>query len=326
MNPSRRQVLALLAGSAVARTAHAQPAGPYPNRPIKLIVPFPAGGQTDATARLMAQKAEIALGQPIVIDNRAGANSLIGTGAVATAPADGYTLLFNMTALVTNPILLPNVTYDAFRDFAPVYRAYELMAILATPPDLPARTLADFVALAKSSKVPLSYGTAGHASSSHYFGEIFAKASGITLSHIPYKGESALLPDLMAGRVQAGFVSGMAAKQMSGEGKLRLLAASGTHRLAAFPQLPTFQELGIAGVGNESFAGFFAPAATPKPIIDRLNLEFGKVAMQRDVRERIESYGLEACAPAPPSEFLAIMKRAQDEWVANAKNSGIKLE
>jgi tripartite-type tricarboxylate transporter receptor subunit TctC len=326
MITSRRRTLALLAGLPMLGTARAQSSAPYPNKPIRLIVPYPAGGQTDATARMFAQKAEAGLGQPIVVENKVGANSLIGTNFVAAAPNDGYTLLFNMTALVQNPIVLPKITYDAFRDFTPIFRAYELMAILATPPDLPVKTLADFAALAKASKMPLNYGTAGHASSSHYFGEVFARASGVTLNHIPYKGESALLPDLMAGRVQGGFVSGMAAKQMGGDGKIRLLATSGYKRLSAFPQLPTFKELGIAGIGNESFAGFFAPAGTPKTIIDRLNLEFGKVSQIPEVRERIESYGLEACPPAPPEAFLAVMRRAQDEWVGIAKTSAIKLE
>lgn len=329
MTLSRRKTLELLAGMpllGLAGTARAQSAATYPNKPIKLVVPYPVGGQTDATARLFAQKAEAALGQPIVVENKVGANSQIGSSFVANAPNDGYTLLFNMTALVQMPILQPNVPYDAFRDFLPVFRAYELMAILATPPDLPVTTLADFTALAKASAVPLTYGTAGHASSSHYFGEVYARASGVTLNHIPYKGESALLPDLMAGRLQGGFISGMAAKQMGSDGKLRLLATSGYNRLKAFPNLPTFKELGIAGVGNESFAGFFAPAGTPKAIVERLNLEFGKVSKMPEVRERIESYGLEACQPAPPEAFLAVMRRAQEEWVAIAKTSSIKLE
>ena len=326
MKTSRRRTLALLAGLPLLGTAHGQSAGTYPNRPIRLIVPYPVGGQTDATARVFAQKAEAALGQPIVVENKVGANSQIGTQFVATAPADGYTLLFNMTALVINPILLPNVPYDAFRDFTPVFRAYELMAILATPPEVPVKSLADFAAFAKASKTPVTYGTAGHASSSHYFGETFARASGVQMNHIPYKGEAALLPDLMSGRVQSGFISGMAAKQMGGDGKLRLLATSGYRRLKAFPDLPTFKELGIAGVGNESFAGFFAPAGTPKAIVERLSLEFGKVAQMPEVRDRIESYGLEPCPPAPPEAFLAVMRRAQDEWVAIAKNSSIKLE
>lgn len=320
-DPIRRRTLAALGGLALASRASAQ-TPPFPSKPIKVVLPFPAGGQTDSLTRLIGQKVEGALGQPLVVENRPGANGLIGTMAVVQAPADGHTLLFHMTAVVTNPILLQGVTYDAFRDLAPVLRTYELNAILAVPADAPPRNLAEYIAWSRASKVPLTYGTTGHASSSHYFMEILARHAGLTLNHVPYKGEAPLLPDLISGRVQGGVISGMSVRQYGD--KLRPLAISGTRRMAALPDLPTFAEQGVPDVGNESFAGFLAPAATPPAVIEKLNRELGKALQLPEVRERIQSYALEPVAPASPAEFLAVMRRAHDEWVANARKGLIK--
>lgn len=296
----------------------------WPTRPVKVIVPVPAGGQTDAVVRYYAQKAEQSLGQPFIIENKPGVNTMLATQQVARSPADGYTLLFNMTAIVSNPVLQPNANYDAFRDFAPVHRTYELYAILAVPGTSPVRNVAQFVAAAKAAPQPLTYGTTGHASSSHYFVELLAKQTQIRLVHVPYKGEAPLVPDLMGDRVQAGIVSGAMAKQFSGDGRLRMLAVSGTRRVGTLPDLPTFQELGYTGIGNESFAGFFAPAGTPAVAIDRLNKEFNRISQLPETRERMAALALEPTPPNTPAEFQAVMRKAHDEWVSNKKSVDIK--
>jgi len=320
MNLFRR--ILVLAAAVLPMLAAAQA---WPTKPIKLILPFPPGGQTDAVVRYYAQKAEATLGQSILVENKPGVNSVIGTQEVARAPSDGYTLLFNMTAIVSNPVLLPDVAkYDAIRDFTPIQRAYELYAVLAVPASSPYKTLADFVAAAKASPQPFTYGTTGHASSSHYFVEMLAKQAKLTMVHVPYKGEAPLLPDLISGRVQAGIVSGAAIKQFSGANGLRPLAVSGNKRLALLPDVPTFKELGYDGIGNESFAGFFAPAGTPKAIVDKLNQEFARISALPETRERLAPLVLEPAPPGTPEQFLAVMKSAQAEWVNNSKIVDLK--
>ena len=314
-------LLPLLAALPLAAQAQA-----WPTRPIKVILPLPAGGQTDAVLRWYAQKAEAALGQPVIIENRPGANTMLATQQVARAAPDGYTLLFNMTAIVSNTVLQANPNYDAFRDFVPVHRTYELYATLAVPGTSNIKTLADFVAAAKAAKQPMSYGTTGHASSSHYFVELLAKQAGLTMSHIPYKGEAPLLPDLIAGRVDAGIVSGAAVKQFEPDGKIRTLAVSGNRRLALLPNLPTFKELGYNGIGNESFAGFFAPAGTPAAIVDKLNAEFNRISLLPETRERLATQAVEPTPPSTPAEFGIVMRKAYDEWVQNRKSVDIKPE
>jgi len=320
MNLFRR--ILVLAAAVLPMLAAAQA---WPTKPIKLILPFPPGGQTDAVVRYYAQKAEATLGQSIVVENKPGVNSVIGTQEVARAPSDGYTLLFNMTAIVSNPVLLPDVAkYDALRDFTPIYRAYELYAVFAVPASSPYKTLAEFVAAAKASPQPFTYGTTGHASSSHYFVEMLAKQAKLTMVHVPYKGEAPLLPDLISGRVQAGIVSGASIKQFAGANGVRPLAISGNKRLALLPDVPTFKELGFDGIGNESFAGFFAPAATPKAIVDKLNQEFARISALPETRERLAPLVLEPATPGTPEQFLGVMKSAQAEWVNNSRQVDLK--
>lgn len=321
MTLNRRQALAL-AAAALPLASRAQ-AAPWPSKPITLVLPFPAGGQTDGVARFLARNLEPVLGQPVVVDNRPGANSLIGTNLVARAPADGHTLLLNMTSLVTNPILLPNVTYDPLKDFAPVARLYELPAIWAVPPDK-AKTLEQFIAQAKASKDPLNFATTGHASSSHYFGEMLARAAGIRLNHAPYKGEAPLLPDLIAGRLDAAVVSSASALQYGGDGRIRTLAVSGSRRWKALPDLPTFVELGVPGMTTETFCGIFAPAQTPKAVVDKLHHAINRVAAAPEFQKQMHAAGLEVAPVLSPADFTEVMKKAQGEWTAIKKESAIR--
>ena len=323
---NRRLVMGALAATSLAPLAQVVRAqARYPDKPIKLIVPFPAGGQTDAVARLYAQKIEAALGQPIVVDNRPGASALIGTEAVAKSPPDGYTLLLNMTAQVTNPILLPNVGYDAFRDFVPVARLYQLTGLWAVPPT-GAKTLAEFMQQAKASPKPLSFATTGHASSSHYFGEVLARTGGFKLNHVPYKGEAPIVPDLLTGRVEAAVISGQTAMTYGKDGRIRVLATTGPTRLKSLPDLPTFEEQGVTGLTQESFCGVFAPAGTSPAIVQRLNEVFNKAMALPEVQQRITALGLDVPAPLTPAEFTAVMRKSHNEWTDIKKRSEIRFE
>ena len=324
MTLNRRQMLALAATLPALPAATAQEA-PWPSRAITIVLPFPAGGQTDAVARSLARRMEAELGQPVIIDNRPGANSLIGTNLVARAPADGYTLLLNMTALVSNPVVLPNVQYDALKDFSPVARIYEIAAIWAVPPQGP-KTLDGFVQQAKASKDPLSFGTTGHASSSHFFGEMLSRSKGITMNHIPYKGEAPMLPDLMGGRLDAAIVSSTTATQYARDGRVRVLAASGRTRWKELPNIPTFEELGVPGLTTETFCGIFAPARTPTAIVERLNTLINKITATPELRKDMANNALEVAAPLSPAAFLEVMKKARNEWIAIKADSSIRIE
>ena len=324
---NRRQALALAMTSAaplVSTSTWAQ-ASPWPTKPITLVMPFPAGGQTDGVARLLAKHLEPLLGQPVVVDNRPGANSLIGTNLVARSTPDGHTLLLNMTALVSNPVLLPNINYDPHKEFAPVARLYELPAIWAVPGNGP-KTLAEFVEKAKASKQPLSFATTGHASSSHYFGEMFARSAGLSFNHIPYKGEAPLLPDLSAGRLDAAIISSASALSFGGDGRVRVLAVSGPRRWKALPDLPTFLELGVPGMTTESFCGIFAPARTPKAVVDKLNTAITQVITAPEFQKQLLVQGLEVAPVITPEQFSSLMKKATSEWVDIKKNSDIRVD
>lgn len=321
---TRRSVLAMLATLPLATAGWAREAG-YPTKPVTLVLPYPAGGQTDTVARLLAHKLEPILGQPVIVENRPGANSLIGTNHVARAAADGHTLLFNMTSLVSNPILLPGVEYDPFAMFQPVFRLYRLPAIWAVPASGPA-TLAEFVAKAKQAKQPLTFATTGHASSSHYFGEMFSRDASIRLSHVPYKGDALILPDLLAGRLDAAVVSSLTAMQYGKDGRIRSLAVSGKERWKVLPDIPTFEELGIRGTGTETFAGIFAPAATPPAVVHRLHDAIARVVETEDFRQRLYESGLEVPPRLSPAEFLDVMKSAHRDWVAAKAEFNIPFE
>ena len=322
-SPARRRLLALPLLATAASMPRAQ--GQYPDRPIRVVVPFPAGGQTDVVARLFAQRAEPLLGQPIVIENRPGASTMIGSEAVAKSPPDGYTLLFNQTALVTNQVILPKVPYDVFRDFVPVFRAYESAAVWAVPQNGP-RTLKEFVEQARSAKAPISYGTAGHGSTSHFFGEMLSRTAGVPFTHVAYKGEQPILPDLISGRLNAGVISTGSAVQYGADGRVRPLAVTGLRRMAALPDLPTFEEQGVPGLAAESFVGLFAPANTPKLVVTRLHEVFTRVSAMPGVNDKMLANGLEVAPATTVEQFEEKMRLARDQWTAIKRSSGITVE
>ena len=326
INFTGRQGLAAIAALGTGGLSPSAPAQPaWPTKPIRLIIPVPAGGQTDVMARLLGQKVGEALGQTVIVESMSGANTMIATEAVMRAPADGHTLLMNLTVMVQNPhLMLTKVRYDVFKDFVAVSRICESTAIFCVPAELPARTIPEFVALARKSPVPLTYGSNGQGSTAHFYGEMFARLAGITLSHVPYRGEAPMVPDLVSNRVNAGWLSGISAAQQSMDGKLRILATTGRKRLSALPTVPTFDEQGFKGLDADAWVGIFAPSGTPKAVVDRLAFEVDKAIATPELRERIISFGLEPSG-GTAADFAAVVCRSFDEWGHIIKTSDIRL-
>lgn len=328
MEIARREALLKLmtAAAALPLSSNAwSQSGTWPSRPITLVVPVPAGGMVDSLARTLGQQISESLGQPVVIDNRPGANTMIATDYVARAPGDGYTLLLNLTVLVQNPLLYQKVNYDPFKDFAPVSRLGDNIAVFAVAPGIPAKTLPEFIALAKRRSTPFTYGSSGVGSASHMYGEMFAQAAGIQMLHVPYKGEAPLLPDLIAGRIDAGFVSGLSARQYGDDGRIRLLAISGRKRASGLPEIKTFGELGVSGIDAEAWVGVVAPARTPQAVVDRLSVEFAKAVAVPATRDKIISFGMEPVG-GTPADFASYMRKSSDDWARIVQRTNIRLD
>jgi tripartite-type tricarboxylate transporter receptor subunit TctC len=323
----RRQValtglaLLLAAVSALA-PAHAQT---YPTKPIRVVVPFPAGSGVDTVARQVVSRTAAALGQAIVIDNRAGAGGNIGTEFVARQPADGYTLLFNATQLVGNPGL-GNTRYDAIRDFAPVILVSRIPALLVVPASSPVRTVSDLVALARSKPGALSYASGGNGGIGHYAGELFkANGGNLDIVHVPYKSATEQVTSVMQNETQMGFPALMIALPQVRAGKLRPLAVTTSNRSPLFPDVPSTREALSPGFTLDAWYGLLAPAGTPKPIIDRLNAEVRKVLADPAVRETLIN-GSHEIVGSTPAEFAEIIASDLRLWTDLAVRLQVKAE
>ena len=244
---------------------------PYPNKPISLVVPFVAGGSTDVTARAIGQKLSTALGKQVVVENKPGGGSTIGVAYVAKAPPDGYTLLFTTISLAINAGLRPKLSYDTIKDLQPIIQISSLPLVLVINPNLPPKTLPEFIAYAKANSGKINYASSGSGTSPHLAGEMFKTMTGVSMMHIPYKGNAPVLNDLLAGQVDAhfGLVPGMLPYIKSG--KLRALAVTTKTRVASLPDVPTIMELGYPNYEINSWQGLFAPANTPPEIIAKLH-------------------------------------------------------
>ncbi|MGE5096657.1 MAG: tripartite tricarboxylate transporter substrate binding protein [Betaproteobacteria bacterium] len=276
-----RAILYVLGLAATAVFAAAD----YPGKPIKLIVPFAAGGGNDAVARTIAQKISAGLGQQVVVDNRAGAGGVVGAELAAKSPPDGYTLfLGGVGSHAINPSLHRNLPYDPVRDFAPVCLVASAPLILVVNPSMPANSVAELIALAKSKPGALDYASNGNGSSSHLAAVMFESMTGTKMTHVPYKGLSPALVDLLSGRVQLMFSSVVAILPQIQSGKLKALAVTGTARLASLPNVPTVAETGVAGYQASSWYGILAPAGTPREIVLRLNAEINRALAAPEVR------------------------------------------
>ncbi len=296
----------------------------YPNKPIRFVVPFPPGGSTSAVARLISQKLTESWGQQVIIDNRGGGNTIIGTEAAAKAPADGYTVLFAAVAFVTLPHLLP-LPYDTIKDFAAVATLASGEIILVVHPSVPASNLQEFIALAKSRPGQLNYAAAGTGGAIHLASESFNIMTGVKIQHIPYKGSGPAITDLLGGQVQLSFQTPISVIAHVKSGRLRAIAISGASRLATLPQIPTFTEAGLPSYDVRYWNGVVAPAGTPKEVVNRFSAEIARILTLPDTREKLLNQGMEPFY-STPEQTAALIKTDLAKYGRIIKAANIKLE
>ncbi|MEA2930862.1 MAG: putative tricarboxylic transport rane protein [Hyphomicrobiales bacterium] len=318
-----RAAVALIGAALISGSAHAQD---YPTRAITLVVPYSAGGGNDTMARVVAEKMSRTLGQQIVIENKGGAGGSIATRQVAKAAPDGYTLGLGGTGtLAINPTLYHNVGYDPRKDFAPVGLIATSALVVLTNPQVAATSIPELIALAKREPGKLNYASAGVGSGIHLGAELFATMAGIKLTHVPYKGSSPALTDLIGGHVSIYFSSLPPAIALMKEGKVRALAVTGAKRSDVFPDLPTVAEAALPGYEAVLHYGIVAPAGTPRPIIDKLNAALKAALAEPDVRDRIASDGAELLG-GTPEDYAADIDREETKWSAIVKLAGARVE
>ena len=294
----------------------------YPSKPLRMIVPFPPGGVTDIVARAVAVKLAIELGQPVVVENRAGASGVIGAEAGARSPADGYTLVMgNISTLGINPVTFAKLPYDPIASFDPISMVAIQPLIIAVHPSLPVQSLGELVQYAKSQPGKLNYGTAG--SSIHLAVEFFSTAAGIKMNHIPYKGSAPALTDLIGGQVQVLFDPFSSVYPFVASGKVRALAVTTDKRSATAPTLPTVAESGYANFDVSSWQGIVVPAGTPKAVIQRLNRDLVKVLSTPEMKERFAQYSA-VTAASTPEQFSSYIKEEMARWQQVAIDAGVK--
>lgn len=313
-------ILALCAG-----TVHAQPQ--YPNKPIRMVVPYAAGGAADITARVVAQKMSEGLGVPVVIDNRGGANGNIGTDAVAKAAPDGYTLLLAASGpIVVNQSLYPKLPYDPLKDLTPISQLTSYQYALVVAAASPIKSVRQLVDMAKATPGKLSYGSSGMGGGAHLAGEKFARVTGAQMIHIPYKGNAPALADVLGGQLSFTFDTVVTAAPQIASGKLRAFAVTGPKRASAFPQVPTMAELGYRDFNVTQFQGLFAPATTDLAIIERLRAEAVKALKHPDVIKRLSTDGGYDLVGSSPAEFRKLIRQESTDYGRLIKEAQIRAE
>ena len=308
---------------ALAPTASAQT---WPGRPIRIVVPYPPGGGTDIMARLLADKVSAELGQPVFVENKAGAGGAVGAAEVARSPADGYTLLVTAGGFVIAPSVLRNAGYDPVKNFVGVAQIAIVPLIVLTRPDSPLDTFADLMAQAKRDGDKVTFASFGNATPSHLVGEAINKLGGVHMTHVPYKGGSQAMPDVMAGRVDVAILDAVSMTPLVKQGQLKALAVTGPKRLPALPGKPTLVESGI-DFDAVGWHAVFAPAGTPPAIVDRLNAAFTKAAASENIHERIVSGGSIPIEPAlTAQQWTEQYRREVRQWAEIVKSSGAKAD
>ena len=315
----------LLAGGA-ALPALAQPAA-WPDKPVKLVVPYPPGGLTDTLARSIAEPLAKALGQPVLIDNKPGAGTLLGAQLVARSPADGYVLLMaTSTTLGVSPALYRNNMIDPVRDFTPVSLVASVPFFLVVHADSGWNTLQDMLDAARNAPAPLQYGSAGNGSPHHLAMEMLQKASGAKFDHIPYKGSQLAVPDLLAGRFKLMVTDLTPAIAHIRSGKLNVLATTAPQRSAMLPQAPSFAEAGVNGVQAVAWQGIVAPAGTPRGVVERLSAEINRIVASDMLKARCAAIGCDTLPPMSPAEFAELVKTDLVRWTSVVVDSGAKID
>jgi len=310
-------VLFLCAASAAAQS--------YPSRPVRLVVGFPPGGGTDINARLLAPKLTEYLGQQFVVENRPGATTNIASDLVAKAAADGHTLLFTTSALAINMSLYKNLTFDALRDFAPVSVLAQSPNLLVTPPALPAKDIAELLAMARAKPGALNYSSAGSGTTQHLAGELFKMRTGTNIVHIPYKGSAASLTAVIAAEVHFSFANIPAILGHVKNGRMRALALLGPTRSELMPEVPTMKEAGLEGVEVAVWYALLAPAATPREIVNTLGNAMVRAARAPDLRQKLLEQGAEPVGNTP-EEFARLLRDEVARWAEVVRLSGAKAE
>jgi len=311
-------LLIALAGPAAAQQA-------YPSKPIRIIVAFPPGGGIDIAARLVGQKLTESWGQQVIVDNRPGGNTVIGTEALAKSPPDGYTLLAMSVTHVINALLIPNLPYDSLKDFAPVATLANTASVLVLHPSVPANNLQELIALAKSRPGQLNQASTGSGGVGHLAIELFNIIAGVKMQRVPYKGGVQSIIDLTGGQVQMAIQPPIFVIPHIKSGKLRALAISGEARSPTLPQVPTFTEAGLPGYDVKIWWGVLAAAGTPQPIVDKLSTEIAKILATPDIKEKLDSQGVVPFL-STPDQFAALMKADTAKWARVIKTANIKLD
>lgn len=311
------------AAAAVAATtlALAAQAQAWPTRAVKIIVPFAPGGFTDVVARILQTQLSAALGQPVVIENKPGAGSTIGTAEVAKARPDGYTIAMVSTTHVITPSIYKQMPYDALRDFTPVMKLAEGPYVLVVHPSLPARTVKELVELAKAEPGKIDYASSGNGSSQHLVGALFGQMAGVKLNHVPYKGSGQAMQDLVGGQVKVSFVGGPNAVPYLANGKLRALGVTTAKRSADLPDIPTIDEAGVAGYDATLWLGLLAPPGTPAEVVAKLREGVTKALSTPEARKLVNSAGVDV-ALSSPEEFAALMKAELERWGKVVRETG----
>ena len=326
---NRRQSLQALtafgvSGWSTSTAAQAQD-GPYPSKPIRIVVGFAPGGPTDIVARMLAQRMQEALGQPVIVENKAGAGSNIASEYVARAAPDGYTLLLGTFANATNMSMYKNLSYDTLRDLAPVIHLMSAPSVLVVASSVPVNNLTELIALAKSKPGELTYASSGAGGSPHLAGEMLKMRAGIDITHVPYKGASPAMADVIAGTVTMGFKTALSAIPQMQAGKLKPIAVAARKRLPQIPNVPTMDEAGIGDFEVSSWNGLMAPAKTPAPIVAKLNSVCQTILMTADFKDKLLAQASEP-AGGTPDQFRVYIQSEIDKWARVVKVSGAKVE
>jgi tripartite-type tricarboxylate transporter receptor subunit TctC len=320
----RREFITFLGGAAVLPAAAAGAAETFPSRPIRLIVPFPAGGGTDIVGRVLGQRLHESLGQPFVIDNRGGAGGTLGTALAAKSPPDGYTLLLVPTSHVINPSIYAKLPYDTEKDFAPITMVAAAAILMAVNPRVPGDTMRGFIEAGKARPQAIAnYGSAGTGTVFHLTGELFKQLSGLALQHVPYRGGGPTVTALIAGEIPLAFETMLALQPHVRAGTLRALAITSSQRSAIMPEIPTTAEAGFAPMVADNSYALFAPAGTPAPILARLHDATLAALRLPDVRDRLREQGAEVVGNSP-TELAAYVAAEIPKWAALARQAGVK--
>jgi len=298
----------------------------YPSKPIRFVVPYPAGGPLDTIARLLGQKVSESVKQPVVVDNKPGAGGNIGADAVAKSPADGYTILMGAVAThAINPTLYASIPYDPVRDFIPVTQVASTPNVLVVNPSVPAASVREFIAYAKANPGKLNFGSGSTGSAGHLAGELFKTQAGVEMTHVPYKGAAPAMNDLVGGQIQLMFDNLASSLGQVKAGRVRALAVTTARRTSLAPDLPTIAESGLPGFDINTWFGIFVPANTPREVVERLHAEFTRALALPDVKERMLALGAEPVG-SRPDEFAAYIRAEGEKYARVIKASGAKAD